>query len=441
LSQNFIQITFLQAKVTQIGNIADRVFVQNLEDITDERLNEYQTFLSTNCGFNVNRSVKDGNKGLLFFSTNKNGNITGFQFYVYNHISGIAERYSSCTGINDRRQGIMKKIDMNVTVYLQIIFPNLKYIWTGLKIIDFTIDNAKKEASRKIRSGFAWDLQISDITPLKDKHSFRFLSFYWKPGTSINDEQMSSAIEQASKLIDDYQKTLYIPLSVINDLRRYRDQHSNQEYGGNFEINPENHEVTKFKAETLSTISSGKIDGKDITCNVPYSLKGKHIFSFHTHPDGCYQLYHNSIVGWPSSRDMFMLLSMIKLDDRQAIELERISTIHFVMAKEGIYSIRLSKKLVEYYKRDTSNREFLRNIITTDGEQILEQLDGILNQTRRFRYRFQNDQETYFMIVQILNVFNNFIIPIIPNIYNIPAFKVTFERYKDIKTDIKFTRY
>ena len=442
---NFIQVIFSHSKISQIGNMSDRVFVQELKYTTREGIEQYQDFLSKNCGFSVDKEIKNNEKIIIFFSLNNTLQMSGFQYIKYDIISGIAERYSSCTGTLSRRQGVMKKIDITATSYMQLKFPNLKYIWTGLKITDFTIENAKKESARKIKSGFGWDLQITNTTPLNMKTPFRFLSFYWKPGSYINNKQLDMSITRSNNLIDSYQRTLYIPLHIINGLRDLRVRNPTQEYAGHFERDPTNGEVTNFVSEPLPTIPEYIVDGKPITCNVPISIHGTHIFSFHTHPDGCYIAYNQGL-GWPSSPDLQSILRFATLPEDQGLFLDRISTIHFVMASEGIYAIRLSKDLVNYYRQSAENRDLLNRIIIDDDKgqsQSSQQLNKLANDLNSIKGQNKNDQEsiyTDFMILQALHAINDCRIFTGEN-QSVYVFKVTFERYENIMTDIQFTRY
>lgn len=443
IHDNFIHVIFQQSKITQIGRMSDRVFVQEYQHMSEFMKQQYVNFLQTNCGFNLDENVSENEKILIFFSMELN-NMTGFQLIKYNYISGIAERYSSCTDLQYRGRGIMKRIDNTAVIYMQIKFPGLKYIWTGLKVFykakdDGSLDTelTKKEAMRKIRSGFGWDLQISKVTPLNSKFQFRFISFYWKPNSVFSRTQMFSAFDKVSKLIDDFPKTLYIPLSVIERLKVYRDTHNNQEYGGNGDRDRFSGEIPDLQLVALSTNVDSTLNGEPVVCDTPFTLHGNHLFSFHTHPDGCYEVYQQGI-GWPSSADLHMVLRLATLNPDEGITLDRISTIHFVIAKEGIYSIRLSRKFVNYYKTmDDSTRQHVTNLIENTPNQVSSariSLDTLISKLNTIKGK-NHCEDQDFMIIQALNQINSF------KYNDIPVFKVTFERYENIMSDIKFTRY
>lgn len=451
LHDNFIQVIFQRAKITQIGRMSDRVFVQEYQHVSESMKQQYVDFLRINCKFEWDENVSENEKILIFFSTEEtSNNITGFQLIKYNYISGIAERYSSCTkdGQQYRGKGIMKKIDNTAVIYMQIKFPGLKYIWTGLKAFyaanadgSLNTELTKKEAKRKIRSGFGWDLQISKVSPLNNPAPFRFISFYWKPNSVFTLRQLSASFDKVSKLIDDFPKTLYIPLSVVNHLKQYREHYPNQEYGGHGERDKFTGEIPNLQLEALSNNIDRLVDGQPVICDVPFTLDGNHLFSFHTHPDGCYRAYQHEI-GWPSSADLHMVLRLATLDYHQGITLDRISTIHFVIAREGIYSIRLSREFVNYYRTFDANKyQTVRNLIDYDINQVsnarsnLDTLIIALNKIKGLNHSIDED----FMILQALNEINKFSLTIDNN--NIPVFKVTFERYENIMSDIRFTRY
>jgi len=448
IHDNFIHVIFQQSKITQIGRMSDRVFVQEYQHMSTSMKQLYVNFLRANCEFDLDENVSENEKILIFFSMESN-NMTGFQLIKYNHISGIAERYSSCTGKQYRGRSIMKKIDNTAVIYLQIKFPGLKYIWTGLKVFyranrdgSLNTELTKKEAMRKIRSGFGWDLHISKVTPLNNTLSnFRFISFYWKPNSAFDRKQLFGAFDKVSRLIDEFPKTLYIPLSLVNHLKEYREHHPNQEYGGYGARDKFTGEIPNLQLEMLSNNTYSLVDGQPVVCDVPFTLHGIHLFSFHTHPNGCYRAYEHGI-GWPSSADLHMVLRLATLDYHQGITLDRISTIHFVIAKEGIYSIRLSRELVSYYRTfDATKYQRVRNLIDYDTNQVsnarrnLDTLIGALNRIKGTNHSRDED----FMILQALSEINKFHLVIDNN--NIPVFKVTFERYENIMTDIKFTRY
>lgn len=448
---NFIQINFLQTKITQIGNMHNRIFVQDYKDVSVTWRSVITNFLRENCTFEIDKPNSINERILLFFSTNDNNELTGFQYIKYNEVSGIAERYASCTKKKYQGKGIMRQIDNTAVIYMQLKFPKLRYIWTGLNMSNFfdrntqngTLDTtrAKREALRKIRSGFSRDLYVSNTTPLNSITPFRFLSFHWRPGRHTDEQQLITSINRAEKLIDDFNNTLYIPLNVITELRRQRSLYHNQEYGGYFDRNLENGEVFNPKQESLIPRTSN-----DAVCNVPITIDGTHLFSFHTHPDGCYTAYGHGL-GWPSSLDLIAMLQLAKLDTRQGITLDRISTIHFVMASEGIYSIRLSKELAAYYRNSEANREILNELIPGDSDtpqtnQITRQITSLLERLNSIKGANISGKDTPvadFMILQALRTINKFTINVDPK--PIRAFKVTFERYGNIMSTIKFTRY
>lgn len=425
LGNKFLQITFLQPKITQIGNMNNRIYVQNFNDMIEEHRNEYITFLQRECGFDIDFG-HTSSVNLVFFSLNDKGQITGLQYIIYNDEMGIAERYASCTGIQFRRQSIMKKIDMTALAYMKLKFHNLKYVWTGIKM-SANIDSDKKESTRKIRSGFGWDLRIDKTTPLNNKPTFRFLSFYWKPDKPVTNLQIEAAISTMSNLIDEFHKTLYIPINTVGQLKTIRDNNPTQEYGGHFTRNIENGEIENLQEAPLSTNAEFNIGGQNITCNVPVVIDSA--FSYHTHPEGCYQVF-NHVLGWPSDPDLLAVLRLIVMG------VDDISSIHFVISRDGIYSIRLSRDIVKYYR--TQNRQILINIANdlNTRRTISNMMSGLIN----IKTEIQDEAEANLLVTQALNVMNGYKFIIQAGI-EIPVFKVTFKRYSDITSDIRFTRY
>jgi len=425
LGDKLLQITFLQPKIAQIGNMNNGVYVQNFNDMTEERSNEYTTFLTQHCGFDIDFK-HTSSVNLIFFSLNDKGQITGLQYIIYDDKMGIAERYASCTATQYRRQGIMKKIDMTALEYMKLKFYNLKYVWTGIKMTA-NIDSVKKESERKIRSGFGWDLRIDKTTPLNNRSAFRFLSFYWKPNKRVTSSQIEISIRSMSDLIDEFHRTLYIPFDVVRQLKAIRDNNPLQEYGGHFTRNVESGEIENWQVEPLSTNAEFNVNGQNITCNVPVTINSA--FSYHTHPEGCYQAFRH-VLGWPSHSDLKSVMHLLLMN------IEDITSIHFVLSRDGIYSVRLSKDIVNYYR--TQGRQTLIHIASNQNTH--SDIDHIIRRLNNIKTEIQDEAEANLLITQALNVMNGYNFVIEAGI-EIPLFKVTFKRYNDIKTDIRFTRY
>jgi hypothetical protein len=409
----------------QIGEAEHRNYVLYLENIPESILSDMSHFLINNCAFDFPRELNDYQKGLVFYSEDIIGKLTAFQYIKYDYNRDIGEKYSSCTGIESRGKKIMSKLDKNVIMYLQLTFPQIKTIWAGLA---FTKSDFVKEANRKIYANYGWDIKIDDKTPLGSKPGFKFMSFYWRPQSTlkITQDQIKCAKSKAKKLLDKYNNTLYISLDLIKEFFRIRDSSKINEVGGNLEEREDrslyisNTLDIPINAPLLEETKSGYICRTE-----PFEINT--ILTFHTHPDGCY-IINNANIGWPSFEDWMLVYNFINNTPKL------YNSVHFVIAREGIYSMRLSNELVQILRyEDNYNKKIISNM-KEQTTQFRNALYPKISSTYLWR------KETTEQLSVVKKYINHVYSILIPGTKT-PIFNIDFWERHQFTKDISFELY
>ena len=396
-------LSYHNGQYFQIGKATDRIYMKTVKDASmiSDLLNEMPGSNWDDCHW-LPLTLNKFESGMFFISKNDKNEITGRQYIIYNTEKKIGERYSSCVSKSHRNKGIMKILDTNVISYMNVRYPEFKGIWTCTSLKNYTSnsDNILKSVNRHINSGYCWDLSIDDTTPLGNKENFKFLSIYWRPEPNQVTQYVKNAASiKSRKLIEQYKVSIYIPHSILKELRNIRTNNENIEIGGYLERTGSNHDliIKKFVKPVPNVTENEKTDG---VCRTHYFTDWS-ILSFHTHPDKCYTT-NDAHVAWPSHNDWQLLFN--KLFGSQMIE-NHFFAGHFVISREGMYCMTLSKEI----KFMLTQQEFYKDEIIQRGKETMKTFQAMIIDSYKARKLEQNNSHNRTMAITThLNMINNY---------------------------------
>lgn len=428
---NIIIANYMTSNITgnysQIGNADNNTYVKKYENISQETHKQLEKFYKSNStcedfGIIHFKPKIKGDEGFLFFTKDKkSGNLIAVSYIKYNSIKQIGEMYSSCTEEAYRGTGKMKINVKNLLNYLQLIYPDIKRVWTGL---DVNHNKFIQEANRKVKAGFVHTLSIDKETPLGIKTPFRFLSMWWEPSVVITQQMLNNVKIKINTLKNTYDHTYYISLLQIQYLNKIRNDNSMEEVGGSFNVDKLNHNLHISSDFVDSPMPNVLSTDKGLT---PICTTGNFeelsILSFHTHPTGCYEK-HKVQLAWPSAEDFTLILNM-------CFNKNAYYTLHFVISIEGIYSMRLSQQIVNMIRNGETT--FI-NKMTNQMSSIIKYVAGEIKKTYGSRYQLTEYKKKQ-AIQTFLHVANGL------NIEGILLFKVEFLSKENQIHDLKIVTY
>lgn len=274
-----------------------------------------------------------------------------------------AEIYDVCTDPKFRKRGYMRDIFSKLEMYL--IYNGCSKIWLGIDLRNPLWEGVLK---LYVSLGFK-NPKITKRSSMDKPISFKALRLV--KNIRENDLEQNKILLIANELRNDYLASLadtsfikiIIPKSLCLALKNAY-INKGREYAGIFLVDSKRN-IENFDFYSLAYPVDSQTGGSwtHFIVNSPRNFA----FSFHTHPDICYSRV-NCYIGWPSGMDMRFVTECYDLGTRK----------HFVITKEGIYSIQMTKQFSGLW----------RLIKSQDCKNIISYLIGeIFAQFEKFRQK------------------------------------------------------
>lgn len=241
--------------------------------------------------------------------------------------SDSAEIYDVCVSNNDRKKGYSNDLFNYILKY-----TDKNKLWLGIELENPLFNMVIRLYAKY---GFKSPM-VTQHTSFGKEIGFLVIGLTWIRGESFNyTETIKNAIELRNINSNICMYPIHIHETVLTKLRSYLDK--DVEYAGQLLIDrfieKDGIRYGNLVYPTRTEIKGTNVgENGQLFYNTPLP---KSYISFHTHPDICYQTL-GCYIGWPSGQDIANIVDAYPRP-----------TIHFVIAKEGIYSIKFNIKFLK----------------------------------------------------------------------------------------------